>query len=409
MTRSPADAAPARHYARLAQHLTALRGAARLTQRALADAANVSRSAVQRAESGTAPPTTAVLDAYLHACGAGPSDQDKARHLHALGRTAQRGKLPGLKAPAAHLVHDARDFSLVLAAAYERAGAPPLRDLDRPGRARVPLATASRIVNRKALPASREQLITFLTVCGIPPAAQGPYLDSYSYVTSRRGTRPAPPRRQFTQRIRRSHPLPLSHGGPDTGAHYDFTHFDFARFTAGISPLIEALAAHQARYDPGRLAAGIQPAIKALTAYRARYDVDRLAAGIRPVLEALAADPSIRNAPTAAAAGVQVCAEALAVMSRTAIQEAHLNGTTPPNWTTTTHSTTPTAPDTRPANDHDTVVSRPTGDRRIDLITHTPDDGTTLHQIKSHPPRPSPPPALPAAPGPSPVPATHAT
>jgi transcriptional regulator with XRE-family HTH domain len=99
MTRSSA-AGPGRHFARLAEHLIALRGAARLTQRALADAANISRGAVQRAESGTAPPTPAVLDAYLRACGAGPAGKDKARRLHALGRTAQRGKLPGLKAPA---------------------------------------------------------------------------------------------------------------------------------------------------------------------------------------------------------------------------------------------------------------------------------------------------------------------
>ncbi|EGX56735.1 MULTISPECIES: helix-turn-helix domain-containing protein [Streptomyces] len=331
MIRCPATV-PDRHFARLAGHLRALRGAARLTQRALADDANISRGAVQRAESGTAPPTAAVLNAYLRACGAGPADQDKARRLHALGRTAQRGKLPGLKAPAPHLVRDARDFSLVLAAAYERAGAPPLRDFDRPGRARVPLATASRIVNRQALPSSRQQLITFLTVCGIPPAAQRPYLDAYHHVTSQRSTRPAPPRRQLTQLIRRTHPLPLAHGGPDTGAHYDFD-----RLAAGIRPVLEALTAYHARYDVNRLAAGIRPAVEALAAHGARYDVDRLAAGIRPAVEALAAAPAVRNAPAAATAGVQVFADALAVMSRSAIQEAHRNGTTPPDWITATN------------------------------------------------------------------------
>ncbi|MFM9458333.1 helix-turn-helix domain-containing protein [Streptomyces europaeiscabiei] len=387
MTRSPAGAAPERHYARLADHLTALRGAARLTQRAVAETANISRGAVQRAESGTAPPTPAVLDAYLRACGAGPADQDKARRLHAFGRTAQRGKLRALQAPAPHLVRDARDFSLVLAAAYERAGAPPLRDLDRPGRARVPLATASRIVNRKALPASREQLITFLTVCGIPPAAQRPYLDAYHHVTSQRSPRPAPPRRQLTQLIRRTHPLPLAHGGPDTGTHYDFD-----RLAAGIRPVLEALAAHHARYDVDRLAAGIRPAVEALTAYRARYDVDRLAAGIRPALEALAADPGIRNAPTAVAAGVQVFADALAVMSRSASREAHRNGTTPPDWITTTnlltHGTGPTRPDTA-------VHTTPTdNDHGIDLIAHTADGDTVLYQTKTHQQRPGPPPAL---------------
>ncbi|WP_244188114.1 helix-turn-helix domain-containing protein [Streptomyces regalis] len=365
MTRSPAGAAAQRHYARLAEHLTALRDTARLTQRALADAANISRGAVQRAESGTAPPTPAVLDAYLRACGAGPADQDKARRLHTLGRTAQRGKLRVLKAPAPHLVCDARDFSLVLATAYERAGAPPLRDLDRPGRARVPLATASRIVNRKALPTSREQLITFLTVCGIcHPAAQRPYLDAYSHVTSRCGTRPAPPRKQLTQLIRRTHPLPLAYGGPDIGA----------------------------RYDAERLAAGIRPVIEALTAHRARYDIERLAAGIRPAVEALAADPGIRNAPAVMAAGVQVFADAFAVMFRSASREAHRNGTTPPDWITATnlltHGTGPTRPGTAA---HTTPTD---DDHGIDLIAHTDDGGTVLYQTKTHQQRPGPPPAL---------------
>ncbi|MFB8247295.1 helix-turn-helix domain-containing protein [Streptomyces sp. NPDC055952] len=364
MTRSPAGAAPQRHYARLAEHLTALRGAARLTQRALADAANVSRGAVQRAESGTAPPTAAVLGAYLRACGASPADQDKARRLHALGRTAQRGNKPRtLKAPAPAFARDARDLGLVLVAVYERAGAPPLRDFDRPGRARVPLATASRIVNRQALPSSREQLITFLTVCGIPPAAQRPYLDAYHHVTAQRSTRPAPPRRQLTQLIRRTHPLPLSHGGPDAGAHYDFD-----RLAAGIRPVLEVLAVHHARYNP-----------------------DRLAAGIRPALEALAADPGIRNAPTVMAAGVQVFADALAVMFRSASREAHRNGTTPPDWITATNLVA-----------HG-IAPSPTGDHGIDVIPHTPDDSTTLHQAKRHQRRPCPPSAPTAlTPGPPP-------
>ncbi|MCX5340329.1 helix-turn-helix domain-containing protein [Streptomyces atratus] len=322
MTRSPADAAPQRHYARLAEHLTALRDIARLTQRALADTANISRGAVQRAESGTAPPTPAVLDAYLRGCGASPADQDKARHLHTLGRTAQRGRLRGLKAPAPSFVGGARDLGLVLATAYEQAGAPPLRDFDRLGRPRVPLSTASRIVNRKALPASRDQLITFLTVCGIPPAAQRPYLDAYQLVTDQRGTRPVPPRRLLTQLIRRTHPVPLANGGEDIGTHYDFD----------------------------RLAAGIRPVIEALAAHHAHYDADRLAVGIRPAIEALTADPGIRNAPTALAAGVQVFADAFAIMFRSVSREAHRNGTTPPDWINATslvgHGFGPNRPDT---------------------------------------------------------------
>ncbi|KRD17897.1 helix-turn-helix domain-containing protein [Streptomyces sp. Root264] len=193
MTPSPAEGATQRPFADLAQHLIALRRAARLPQRVLAAAANVSRGAVQRAESGTAAPTPAVLDAYLRACRAGEADQARARRLRTRGRTAQRDKLHELKAPAPDFITTKRDLALALAELYERAGAPSLNDARL--RKQLPRTTAWRIVNRKGLPASAEQLVTFLTVCGISrPAAQHPYLDAYHHVIAQRGTRPAPPR-----------------------------------------------------------------------------------------------------------------------------------------------------------------------------------------------------------------------
>ncbi|MEU6673779.1 helix-turn-helix transcriptional regulator [Streptomyces sp. NPDC046925] len=363
MTRSPADSAPQHPFAHLASHLTALRRTARLTQRALAEAAHISRGAVQRAESGTAPPTTTVLDAYLRACRSGKDDQAKARRLRARGRAAQRDRLHALKAPAPALVRDERDLGLVLAEAYERAGAPSLSDARlTPGRDLLPRTTAWRIVNRKGLPASREQLITFLTACGIRPAAQRPYLDAYQHVIAERGDRPVPPRvqrRQLTQRIVRSpRPLPPARGG--TGASYDI---DFDRLAAGIKPAVDAIAA-QSRY----------------------YDADRLAAGIRPAVDALA------------------------LMFRSATREAHRNGTTPPDWITSTslitHGIDPARLDT-------VAVSRPADDHGIDLIAHTA-DGTDLFQAKSHQQRPSSPPPLPTAivpqpPPPSATPAVSAT
>ncbi|WP_155057599.1 helix-turn-helix domain-containing protein [Streptomyces blattellae] len=372
MTRSPADDAGRHPFAHLAGHLTALRGAARLTQRALAEAAHISRGAVQRAESGTAPPTPSVLDAYLRACGAGPADQDKARRLRARGRTAQRDRLRELKAPSPALVHDERDLGLLLAQTYERAGAPRLP---------LPRTTAWRIVNRKGLPASREQLITFLTACGIHPPAQRPYLDAYHHVIAQRGTRPAPPRgrrRQVTQRIVRSHPLPLARGGTDTGALLDI---DFDRLAAALRPVLEALAAYQSRYyDADRLAAGIKPAVDALAAQSRHYDYDRLAAGIQPAVTALA------------------------LMFRSASREAHRNGTTPPDWITATslitHGVDLARPDTA-------AVSRPADDHGTDLVVHTADGGTQLYQA-AHSQRPGTPPALPPALVPQPPPATPA-
>ncbi|MGA5264797.1 helix-turn-helix domain-containing protein [Streptomyces griseoincarnatus] len=378
MTRSPTDNTPQHPFAHLAAHLRALRRTARLTQRALAETAHISRGAVQRAESGTAPPTTTVLDAYLHACRSGKDDQAKARRLRARGRAAQRDRLHELKAPAPALIRDERDLGLVLAEAYERAGAPSLSDARlTPGRDLLPRTTAWRIVNRKGLPASREQLITFLTACGIRPAAQRPYLDAYQHVIAERGTRPVPPRvqrRQLTQRIVRSpRPLPPARGG--TGTPYDI---DFDRLAAALRPVIEAIAAYQARYfDADRLAAGIKPAVDAIAAQSRYYDADRLAAGIRPAVDALA------------------------LMFRSASREAHRNGTTPPDWITSTslitHGIDPARPDT-------VAVSRPADDHGIDLIAHTADGGTQLFQVKSHRQRPSSPPPLPAALVPQPPP-----
>ncbi|MEU2358589.1 helix-turn-helix domain-containing protein [Streptomyces misionensis] len=193
MTRSAADGAPQRPFADLAQHLIALRQAARLPQRVLAAAASVSRSAVQRAESGTAAPTLAVLDAYLRACGAGEGERARAHLLRTRGRTSQRNRLNELKAPAPDFITTKRDLALALAEVYERAGAPSLSDARI--RELLPRTTAWRIVNRKGLPASAEQLVTFLNVCGISrPAAQRPYIEAYRHVIAQRGTRPAPPR-----------------------------------------------------------------------------------------------------------------------------------------------------------------------------------------------------------------------
>ncbi|MFE1879684.1 helix-turn-helix domain-containing protein [Streptomyces diastatochromogenes] len=100
MTRPPAGGHLERPFARLAEHLIALRCAARLTQRALVQAATISRGAVQHAESGTAAPSAAVLDAYIRACGAVPADQARAHLVRNRGRTAKRDRLRTLNAPA---------------------------------------------------------------------------------------------------------------------------------------------------------------------------------------------------------------------------------------------------------------------------------------------------------------------
>ncbi|MFK0143277.1 helix-turn-helix domain-containing protein [Streptomyces murinus] len=208
MTQSRNSAEVGRPFAALAAHLISLRRAARLTQRALAERASISRGAVQRAESGTAAPCLTVLDAYLRACSAVPAEQARARVLRNRGRAGRRNRLSRLNAPSPALLRTRDDLGAALGAAYERAGSPPLRTLNLPGRAPVPPTTAWRIVNRKGLPATVRQMLTFLTACGVAPAEQRLYAAAYRLVTADR-PRPAPPRTGIHRGV------PLPHGGSD--------------------------------------------------------------------------------------------------------------------------------------------------------------------------------------------------
>ncbi|WP_458248287.1 helix-turn-helix domain-containing protein [Streptomyces sp. MAI_2237] len=193
-------------FSRLAQYLTTLRQAARLTQRALAQSANISRGAVQRAESGTAAPSAAVLEACMRACGGSSAETARAHLLRRCGRRPAR--------PAAHpqrarpaLIHTEGDRGAALAAAYERAGAPcPSDGRLSPGRASLPRTTAWRITNRKGMPATPAQLVTFLIACGIQPAERRPYINAYHIITIRR-TRPTPSARRAANQITGATPL----------------------------------------------------------------------------------------------------------------------------------------------------------------------------------------------------------
>ncbi|MFJ2723164.1 XRE family transcriptional regulator, partial [Streptomyces sp. NPDC087437] len=123
-----------------------------------------------------------------------------------------------------------------------RAGAPSLGDarLTR-GRKPVPRTTAWRIVNRKGLPASTEQLVMFLTVCGIhSAAAQRRYVDAYQHVIAQRGTRPVPWHAPCTQLAPRTtsrvRPGPLARGKADTDAR-----FELPALVAGVEVLAAAV------------------------------------------------------------------------------------------------------------------------------------------------------------------------
>lgn len=90
MPRSRSCAAVRRPYADFAEHMVALRKAARLSQRDLAAAAAVSRGTVQDVESGTRARSPALLDALVRTCRAAPESRARAHALRDRGRRAPR-------------------------------------------------------------------------------------------------------------------------------------------------------------------------------------------------------------------------------------------------------------------------------------------------------------------------------
>ncbi|MEU4898876.1 helix-turn-helix transcriptional regulator [Streptomyces sp. NPDC044780] len=164
-----------RPYALLAEHLLSLRCAARLTQRALAEVANISRGAIQRAESGTAAPSLPILSAYIRACRGDAHDLARAKDLRNRGRAAARNRLGALNAPALDHIRTCSDLAAALASVYERAGAPSLREFG----PYISATTAWRIANGKSLPTTGEQLHAFLMVCGVSAVERTLYVNAH--------------------------------------------------------------------------------------------------------------------------------------------------------------------------------------------------------------------------------------
>lgn len=381
---SPRGCRPGRRHTHLIGLLAALKDRSRLSYAQLAartaglkGADGVSASTLKRAVDPRAMPQEHVVTAFVRACGAAVEVERDVLKVWRAARAENRGILGELRAPSVSSVRTRADFRAALVAAYEGAGAPPLRVLqsragigEAGGALLLPLTTAWRITRREGLgPANWTQCEAFLRGCGIYPRRMGPWQDAW----------------------KRTRTLPRAELGPSA---------------ADVRRTARVVGDTGARHDVARLAAGIKPAMEAIAADRARYDVTRLAAGIRPVVEAIAADPVIRNTPTALAAGVQVFTDALAVMYRSASREAHRNGTTAPDWITATNLITHGIDPAR----LDAVVVTPhaADDRGIDLITRTPDGRATAFQVKSHQQRPGPSPALPGARVPEPPPSATA-
>ncbi|MEV6358134.1 hypothetical protein [Streptomyces hydrogenans] len=114
----------------------------------------------------------------------------RARQLWRRARIEHRGILRGLRAPAVRYIRTEADLLAALAAAYEKAGAPPLRTLQqRAGKAGtaplLALNTAARIIKRTHLPTSVKPFEAFLTGCGIGQRDRGPWLEAWARVRAR--------------------------------------------------------------------------------------------------------------------------------------------------------------------------------------------------------------------------------
>ncbi|GAA4027286.1 helix-turn-helix domain-containing protein [Streptomyces plumbiresistens] len=183
----------ARHHIGLGVFLGALKDRCRLTFAELAartaeleDTTAVSASTLKRALYRGAVPQEHVVTAYVRACGATAEEERDALKLWRAARAEDRGILASLRAPSVTSIRTSADLDAALAAAYERAGAPPLRVLqlraatdEADGALLLPLTTAWRITRREGRPANWTQCEAFLRACGIHPRRMRPWQEAF--------------------------------------------------------------------------------------------------------------------------------------------------------------------------------------------------------------------------------------
>ncbi|MGW6945119.1 helix-turn-helix domain-containing protein [Streptomyces xanthophaeus] len=171
---------------KLAERLRWLRAEAGLTYDGLAAATGVSAATLKRAASGRSVPSWETIEAIIAVCG---DIHGRVEAEWTRARIDERGRLKNLRFPASpELITTAGGLSEALEFIYEGAGALPLRRLQaRAGGGHLlPVSTAARIVNRQALPASRQQCVAFLTACGIGRRLVRRWADAYDRITTRR-------------------------------------------------------------------------------------------------------------------------------------------------------------------------------------------------------------------------------
>ncbi|MFK0026029.1 helix-turn-helix domain-containing protein [Streptomyces sp. NPDC090798] len=175
------------HRKQLARYLRDLRAASGATYDEMAAVIGVSPATLKRAASGAVLPKWLTVMQFCIACfsAAAPHARPvpKVPELERLWRRArmeERGTLH-LKSPRPEYIADQADLSHALYALYERAGAPPLRQLQHQGGEplHLPLSTLARIVNRQTLPADEKQYVAFLAGCGVPSEERPKWLAAW--------------------------------------------------------------------------------------------------------------------------------------------------------------------------------------------------------------------------------------
>ncbi|QKV90454.1 helix-turn-helix domain-containing protein [Streptomyces sp. NA02950] len=168
--------------AALAMWLRTVRANSGLTYRSLAELADCHATTLQRAASGVRVPSRDVVIAYATACGARADHAEQLwKEARYEARRSARGRHASLTAPRPELVRDFADLGAVLVELYDKAGAPPLREMEARagGYGLLPRSTAHRIVNKQTIPQSRAQFEAFLRACDVHGVDQKPWLEAW--------------------------------------------------------------------------------------------------------------------------------------------------------------------------------------------------------------------------------------